>query len=142
MKLLRLTPVIVPLIVGVAGSVLAATPAMAAPPPNGCPAGYQLLSVQTLTAEGYKVPALVDSPTSGVNLFGHPGDGDGWVCGNQLANQLTRSACQSTTASTTSCPPQCDPAHASLDRSSPGRTPGSRRIPQRVAARGTNPGPA
>ena len=89
MKLLRLTPIIAPLIVGAAGSVLAGTPAMAAPPPSGCPAGYQLLSVQTLTAEGYKVPALVDSPTSGVKSFGHPGDGDGWVCGHQLGNQLT-----------------------------------------------------
>ena len=89
MKPLRLIPLIVPLIVGAAWSVLAGTPAMAAPPPNGCPAGYQLLSVQTLTAEGYKVPALVDSPTSGVKSFGHAGNGDGWVCGHQLGNQLT-----------------------------------------------------
>ena len=35
------------------------------------------------------VPALVDSPASGVKSFGHPGDGDGWVCGHQLGNQLT-----------------------------------------------------
>jgi hypothetical protein len=89
MKLLRLTAINALLIAGAAGSVLAGTPAMAAPPPNGCPAGYQLLSVQTLTAEGYKVPALVDSPTSGVKSFGRPGDGDGWVCGHQLGNQLT-----------------------------------------------------
>jgi hypothetical protein len=89
MKLLRLTPIIALLIVGAAGSVVAGTPAMAAPPPNGCPAGYQLLSVRTLTAEGYMVPALVDSPTSGLKSFGQPGDGDGWVCGHQLGNQLT-----------------------------------------------------
>ena len=89
MKLLRLTPIIALLIVGAAGFAPAGTPAMAAPPPSGCPAGYQLLSVQTLTAEGYMVPALVDSPTSGVKSFGHPGDGDGWVCGHQLGNQLT-----------------------------------------------------
>jgi hypothetical protein len=89
MKLRRLAPIIAPLIVGAAGFVLVGTPAMAGPPPNGCPAGYQLLSVQTLTAEGYMVPALVDSPTSGVKSFGHPGDGDGWVCGHQLGNQLT-----------------------------------------------------
>ena len=89
MKLFRLVPIIALLIVGAAGFVLAGTPAMAAPPPNGCPAGYQLLSVRTLTAEGYMVPALVDSPTSGLKSFGQPGDGDGWVCGHQLGNQLT-----------------------------------------------------
>ena len=89
MKLLRLTPIIASLVVGAAGSALAGAPAMAAPPANGCPAGYQLLSVQALTAEGYKVPALVDSPTSGVKSFGMPGDGDGFVCGVQLGNQLT-----------------------------------------------------
>jgi hypothetical protein len=91
LKHLRLAPIIVPLVVGAAGAVIAAAPALAAPPSNGCPAGYQLLSVQTLTAEGYKVPALVDSPTSGVLSYGKPGDGDGYVCGVQLGNQLTPS---------------------------------------------------
>jgi hypothetical protein len=89
MKLLRFRPIIASLAVGAAGTVLAAAPALAAPPANGCPRGYQLLSVQTLTAEGYKVPALVDSPTSGLRSFGQPGNGDGWVCGVQLGNQLT-----------------------------------------------------
>jgi hypothetical protein len=89
MKLVRFTPIIASLVVASAGAVVAGTPALAAPPPNGCPAGYQLLSVQTLTAEGYKVPALVDSPTSGVRSFGQPGNGDGWVCGVKNGNQLT-----------------------------------------------------
>lgn len=79
-------------------AVLAAGPALAAAPSDGCPPGYQLLSVQALTAEGYQVPALVDSPTSGVvgagpgtgeGWVGQPGNGDGWVCGVQLGNQLT-----------------------------------------------------
>ena len=83
---------------GAVGSALASGPALAAPPSNGCPSGYQLLSVQTLTAEGYKVPALVDSPTSGVvgegpgvgnGWIGQPGNADGWVCGVKLGNQLT-----------------------------------------------------
>ncbi len=83
---------------GATVSMLIAVPAAAAPPLTGCPRGYQLLSVQTLTAEGYKVPALVDSPTSGVvgegpglgqGWIGQPGNGDGWVCGVQLGNQLT-----------------------------------------------------
>lgn len=72
-----------------AGVLSTATVAFADPPSNGCPAGYQLLSVATLTAEGYHAPALVDSPTSGVRSFGQPGNGDGWVCGVQLGNQLT-----------------------------------------------------
>ena len=63
--------------------------AKADPPSNGCPNGYQLLSVATLSSEGYKVPAKVDSPTSGIRSFGQPGNGDGWVCGVQLGNQLT-----------------------------------------------------
>jgi len=72
--------------------------ALAAAPSNGCPSGYQLLSVPTLTAEGYRVPALVDSPSRGVvgegpgvgwGWIGQPGNGDGWVCAVQLGNQLT-----------------------------------------------------
>jgi len=58
-------------------------------PSNGCPAGYQLLSVATLTSEGYRVAAEVDSPTSGVLSHGQPGNGDGSVCGVQLGNRLT-----------------------------------------------------
>jgi hypothetical protein len=98
MKHRRLTPVIALLVAAAAGAMSAAAPALAAPPPNGCPAGYQLLSVATLSAQGYKVPALVDSPTGG--LVGHgpgngaswvqqPGNGDGLVCGRPLGNQVT-----------------------------------------------------
>jgi hypothetical protein len=72
-----------------AGGIVLAGPAHAAAATNGCPSGYQLLSVQTLTDEGYRVPALVDSPSSGVLSFGQPGNGDGYVCGVQLGNQLT-----------------------------------------------------
>lgn len=72
--------------------------ASAAPPPNGCPAGYQLMSVTALSAQGYRVPAEVDSPTSGVVGHGSgngaswvqsPGDGDGYVCARALGNQTT-----------------------------------------------------
>ena len=58
-------------------------------PSNGCPAGYQLLSVATLTSEGYRVAGEVDSPTSGVLSHGRPGNGNGSVCGVQLGNRLT-----------------------------------------------------
>ena len=60
------------------------------------------------------MPALVDSPSSGVvgegpgvgrGWIGQPGNGDGWVCAVQLGNQLTRSACRSTTSSTASYRP-------------------------------------
>jgi hypothetical protein len=70
-------------------ATVATSTALAAPPTNGCPAGYELLSVETLAAEGYQVPGRVDSPTSGIDSFGKPGNGDGWVCGVQLGNQLT-----------------------------------------------------
>jgi hypothetical protein len=89
MKHHRLTLISASLVVGAAGALIAAAPALAAPPPNGCPAGYQLLSVQTLTAEGYHAPALVDSPTSGVLSYGKPANGDGYVCGVKRGNQLT-----------------------------------------------------
>jgi hypothetical protein len=80
----------VALVGSLALSASAVIPVFAAPPSNGGPAGYELLSVVTLTAEGYKVPALVDSPTSGVLSYGLlPGNGDGWVCGVPLGNQLT-----------------------------------------------------
>ena len=89
MKSHRLALLIAALVVGVAVPALVGAPALAAPPPGGCPNGHQLLSVQTMTAQGYHAPALVDSPTSGVKSFGQTGNGDGWVCGVQLGNQLT-----------------------------------------------------
>jgi hypothetical protein len=73
-----------------AGLIFIGGPAGAAPPSDGCARGFQLLSVQTLTDQGYHVPALVDSPTSGVLSYGrYPGNGDGWVCGVPLGNQTT-----------------------------------------------------
>lgn len=85
----RTARIAVVLACGTASSVLGSGAARADAPSNGCPAGYQLLSVTTLTAEGYKVPALVDSPTSGVLSYGQPGNGDKQVCAVQLGNQLT-----------------------------------------------------
>lgn len=78
----------------VAGTAVATTftsvgGASADAPTNGCAASAQLLSVEVLTAEGYHVPALVDSPTSGILSYGNPGNGDGWVCGSQIGKKLT-----------------------------------------------------
>ena len=78
----------------VAGTAAAATftsvgGASAAAPVNGCPASFQLLSVVTLTNEGYHLPAKVDSPTSGILSYGKPGNGDGWVCGHPIGKKLT-----------------------------------------------------
>jgi hypothetical protein len=56
------------------------------------------MSVATLSAQGYLVPAEVDNPASGVVGHGsgngqawvqQPGNGDGWVCGRELGKQLT-----------------------------------------------------
>ncbi len=63
--------------------------AFADAPSNGCPAGYQLLSVAPLSALGYHVPGKVDSPLSGILSFGQPGNGDGSVCGVLLGKQVT-----------------------------------------------------
>jgi hypothetical protein len=82
----RATVVVTAVVAGLAGT---ATAASAAAPSDGCPAGYTLLDVATLTSAGYRVPAEVDSPTSGISSFGQPGNGDGYVCGVQLGNRLT-----------------------------------------------------
>ena len=82
-------------ILSIAAAMLCATAlsgvgvAVAAPPSNGCTPGYQLLVVADLTAQGYRVPAMMDDPTSGLLSFGQPGNGDGLVCARQLGNQLT-----------------------------------------------------
>jgi len=68
-------------------STVAAGSASAAPPAKGCPTGYDLVAVAPLTALGYRVPALVDSPAT--LSFGQPGNGDGLVCAVQLGNRLT-----------------------------------------------------
>jgi hypothetical protein len=73
---------------------LAAVPVTSAvavtPPVSGCPAGFQTLSVATLTGLGYHVPALVDDPANG-------GNGDGVVCGKPInptrADQLCGGPC-------------------------------------------------
>jgi hypothetical protein len=78
------------LTLGGAATVVGSAPASAATPiSNGCPAGFQLLSVSTLSAEGYHAPGLVDDPNSGILSYGRPGNGDGLVCGVQLGHQTT-----------------------------------------------------
>jgi hypothetical protein len=69
------------------GLVLAGPSATAAPPSNGCPSGYLLLSVEALSDLGYQVPGLVDDPASGVESYGRPANGDGWVCARPMGNQ-------------------------------------------------------
>ena len=83
--------VVAPLLLGLSagGLALSAGSVAASAPSNGCPSGYELLQVQTLSDAGYRVPEEVDSPTSGVTSFGQPGNGDGWVCGVKLGNRLT-----------------------------------------------------
>jgi hypothetical protein len=80
--------VAVPAVLVAAGSLLSASPAGAAPSAS-CPSGYELKSVAPLHAEGYRVPDQVDDPNSGVQSFGRPGNGDGFVCAVPLGNQTT-----------------------------------------------------
>lgn len=72
----------------VAGLSATAGPAAAAAPDNGCPRGYLALSVTELSALGYRIPAQMDDPDSGLLSYGLPGNGDGWVCGVPLGNQV------------------------------------------------------
>lgn len=81
--------VLAPLGVAAASSCLLATPALAAPPSNGCPPTYDVLVVADLTEQGYRVPAQVDDPSSGVLSFGKAGNGDGLVCAHPSGNQTT-----------------------------------------------------
>lgn len=80
--------VIVPLALASAATCLAASAAVAAPA-SSCPEGYELLEVAPLHDAGYRVPDQVDDPSSGVQSYGRPGNGDGWVCGVPLGNKKT-----------------------------------------------------
>lgn len=67
-----------------------ATPAAAGPPAGGCPSGFQLLAISDLLEFGpYQVPGRVDDPSSGIQSFGLPGNGDGYVCGVPLGTRTT-----------------------------------------------------
>jgi hypothetical protein len=88
------------ILVGSAALATAATvvfggPASASVVESGCPAGYQLLSVTTLTADGYHVPALIDNPSVDLGnpnseaWNSQPGNGDGFVCGRPEGNRTT-----------------------------------------------------
>jgi hypothetical protein len=66
-----------------------AIPAAAGPPTNGCPNGYSAVAVAFLASQGYQVPGQVDDPTSGINSFGRPGNGDGYVCAQEIGNRTT-----------------------------------------------------
>ncbi len=65
------------------------TTAHAVPALGGCPGGYEVVAVVDLAPLGYRVPGLVDSPLSGVDSFGRPGNGDGLVCAHEIGNRTT-----------------------------------------------------
>jgi hypothetical protein len=48
----------------------------------------ELLSVAELLETGYRIPARIDDPNSGIKTFGRPGNGDGYICGKPLGNQM------------------------------------------------------
>lgn len=79
----------VPIALAAAAICLPVAAAVAAAPSNGCPDGYQVMSVADLSQLGYLVPAQVDNSTSGVRSFGSVGNDDGWVCGVRLGHQMT-----------------------------------------------------
>jgi hypothetical protein len=81
--------------VAAGGAIAVTTTANASAPGGGCPRGYDLMSVESLAAQGYHLPALVDDSTTPGVGFGHePGNGDGFVCAQPLGNRLTPSGHQ------------------------------------------------
>lgn len=82
----RLAAVFVVAVVG--GLAVGVGPASAAAPANGCPAAFTLMAVDSFPS-GYHAPALVDSPTSGIESFGRAGNGDGAICALPLDGKLT-----------------------------------------------------
>lgn len=80
---------------------LAAVPAALAGPDgsqapihNGCMPGYHILSVAGLTAEGYGVPALLDTG----------GNDDGYVCGERISEALAVQLCGGEHGPGAACP--------------------------------------
>lgn len=63
-----------------------AAPAAAIPPETGCPSGDQVLVVEDLLAQGYRVPAIVDDPANG-------GNGNGLVCGHAFSEAARQQLC-------------------------------------------------
>jgi hypothetical protein len=68
-------------------SLAAAMPVWAAAVPTpvetGCAAGFEQLSVQTLTALGYRLPSELDAA----------GNQDGWVCGHAFVEAAKDQLC-------------------------------------------------
>lgn len=81
--------IFLPLVVDAATVTPAARGPAAAPPWTGCSTGYIVLSVRTVTAEGFRVPAFMDSKTSGMPSSGRSRHGVGSVCGIRVSSQLT-----------------------------------------------------
>jgi hypothetical protein len=52
----------------------------------GCPSGDQVLVVEDLLAQGYRVPAIVDDPANG-------GNGNGLVCGHAFSEAARQQLC-------------------------------------------------
>ncbi len=54
-----------------------------------CPSGFDLASVAELVSAGYVVAGVVDDPSSGVETFGRPGNGNGQLCIRAMGNKTT-----------------------------------------------------
>ena len=89
MRISRTVPQVLVAGATVVAAAMVGTPAQASAPSDGCPTGYDLMSVSALSAQGYRVPAQVDDPASGILSFGRAGNGDGSVCAVALGNQTT-----------------------------------------------------
>jgi hypothetical protein len=70
-------------------AILSTTVAAAHGTEMRCPDGFELASVTAMVSAGYVVAAGVDDPSSGVESYGRPGNGNGWLCTRAMGNKTT-----------------------------------------------------
>ena len=81
--------VAVTVVLGAVTSTAATSAHAAGQPVNGCPNGYQLLAVADLAPQGYRVPGRLDDPNGDLTSFGQHGNGDGYVCAQEVGDRTT-----------------------------------------------------
>ena len=84
MQMKRLTTaLLVGLLLALGLGTAIAAPAAAIPTETGCPSDYQVLVVDELLAQGYRVPAIVDSE----------GNNNGLICGHAFSEAARQQLC-------------------------------------------------
>jgi hypothetical protein len=84
MQMKRLTTaLLVGLLLALGLGTATAAPAAAIPTETGCPSGYQVLVVDDLLEQGYRVPPIVDAE----------GNNNGLICGHAYSEAARQQLC-------------------------------------------------